>query len=248
MHAYSSILLALAALLALLLIGVAIWVLTPAQPQPQALAGLQPGPELAVDVDPWIAFQPNRPRSTGFVLYPGARVEPQVYAATVRAIAEEGYLSVIVPMPLNLAILAPARGQAAMQAFPQIEHWVIGGHSLGGAMAARFALSHPERVAGLVLWASRPARGDDLSQLTIPVTSIYGSDDTLVRPETIAASRAVLPAGTTFVEIAGGNHSQFGRYPAQLGSGAASISADDQRAQVVKATLTLLSAVDGGDR
>ena len=245
MHAHSSILLALAALLALLLIGVAIWVLTPAQPESQALAALEPGPEMAVGVDPWIAFRPNQARATGFVLYPGARVEPQVYAATVRPIAEEGYLAVIVPMPLNLAILAPARGQAAMQAFPHIEHWVIGGHSLGGAMAARFALSHPERVDGLVLWASRPAGGDDLSRLTIPTTSIYGSDDALVSPETIAASRAVLPAGTTFVEIAGGNHAQFGRYPPQPGSCPAAISPDQQQDLVVQATLALLAEVDG---
>lgn len=236
--------LAVTAALAFVLLGAGGWVSTPAQPEPAALAALVPGANVAVDLDPWIAFLPSHPQETGLILYPGARVDPRVYAGAARAIAEHGYPTLIVPMPLNLAMLAPERGLEVIRSFPQVKRWVVGGHSLGGAMAARFALSHPALIHGLVLWASRPTAADDLSSLAFPVASIYATEDVLMDPQTIAAARGLLPPDTTFVEIAGGNHAQFGRYPPQPGSRPASISPDEQQDLVVQATLALLAEVD----
>jgi pimeloyl-ACP methyl ester carboxylesterase len=247
MRTLRAIPLALGAVLGLVLLGAGGWVFTPARPEPDALAALVPGADVAVDLNPWIAFLPGHPRETGFILYPGARVDPRVYARAARAIAEHGYPTLIVPMPLNLALLAPEQGLDVIGSFPQVKRWAIGGHSLGGAMAARFALNHPHVIHGLVLWASRPAGTDDLSGLAIPVASIYGTEDGLVDPQTIAHSQALLPPDTTFVAIAGGNHAQFGNYPPQLGSGEASISADEQQAQIVLATLALLSEIEAAE-
>ena len=97
------------------------------------------------------------------------------YAPAARAIASAGYLVVMVPMPLNLAVLAPDRALEVQKAFPTVRQWVIGGHSLGGAMAARFAYKHPERVQGLVLWAAYPPGSDNLSNSTIAAVSISGT-------------------------------------------------------------------------
>ena len=65
-------------------------------------------------------------------------------------------------MPLNLAVLNPGAAQDVIDAYPAIESWVIGGHSLGGAMAAAFADDHPGIVDGLVLLAAFPASWNDL--------------------------------------------------------------------------------------
>ena len=82
-------------------------------------------------------FRPlDQEPAVGLILYPGARVDPRAYAPTARALVQEGYLVVIVPMLLDLAFFAPGRAAEVMAEFPGIEAWAGGGHSLGGAMAA----------------------------------------------------------------------------------------------------------------
>jgi len=144
-------------------------------------------------------------------------------------------------MPLNLAILAPDRAADVMAAFPEIDRWAVGGHSLGGAMAARFAYQNPDTVRGLVLWAAYPASTDDLSGLPLAVTSIYSTRDGLATGAKIAASRTLLPSGTRWVAIERGNHAQLGWYGPQPGNGTATVSRKEQQRQVVAATLELLS-------
>ncbi|MGC9335419.1 MAG: alpha/beta hydrolase, partial [Anaerolineae bacterium] len=118
--------------------GFAVWAYTPLGPMPEALAALQSGAEVQVKADPWLVFKPagDEP-TTGLVLYPGGRVDPRSYAPAARAIAAEGHVVVIVPMPFNLAVTGAGRAADVISAFPQVERWAVGGHSLGGAMASR---------------------------------------------------------------------------------------------------------------
>ena len=91
------------------------------------------------------------------IFYPGGRVDPRSYAPAARAIAAQGYLAVITPMPLNLAVFTPGRAAQVIAAYPEIHTWAIGGHSLGGAMAANF--SHKSRRgAGAVLLGGLPGQ------------------------------------------------------------------------------------------
>jgi len=171
---------------------------------PEALAALQSDAQVQVEAEGWLIFRPvGGERAVGLILYPGGRVDPRAYAPPARAIAAEGYLVVMVPMPLNLAFFGPDRAAEVMAAFPEVEHWAVGGHSLGEAMAARFAHGHPSAVQGLVLWASYPAASDDLSARELAVVSISGTRDGLATEEKIAASRSLLPAQTRWVTIEG---------------------------------------------
>lgn len=232
----------------LLAAGFVVWASTGPAPMPEALAALQSDDQVLVQEEPWIAFSPaGMEPSVGLVLYPGGRVDPRAYAPAARALAAEGYQVVIVPMPLNLAIFAPDRATEVMASFPEIGRWAIGGHSLGGAMAARFAHLHPDAVQGLALWASYPAAGNDLSDREVAVTSIFGTLDGVATGEEIAASRSLLPPDTTWVPIEGGNHAQFGFYGPQQGDNEAAISRLDQQEQIVSATLDLLAQVDARD-
>jgi len=188
-----------------------------------------------------LVFSPASSQSTtGLILYPGGRVDYRAYAPAAHQIASQGFLVVIVPMPLNLAVFNPGAAADVISAYPQIEHWAIGGHSLGGSMAANFAYSHPGSVEGLVLWASYPAESDDLSRSGIRVLSISGTLDGLSTPEQIANSAAFLPADTIWVTIEGGDHAQFGWYGAQPGDNFATISRVEQQAQIVQATVSFL--------
>jgi predicted alpha/beta-hydrolase family hydrolase len=231
-------------ILLVMVIGFLTWGLIIPEPMPEALAAFQTDSQVTVTTEPWLVFQPSdQIPSTGLIIYPGARVDPRAYAPIARSVAAQGYLVVIVPMPLNLAVFGANRAAAVIQAFPDIQHWVIGGHSLGGSMAALYADNHRDQINGLVLWASYPANNNNLSDSTIKVASIYGTQDGLATKDKIDTSRVLLPADTTWVPIEGGNHGQFGWYGDQPGDNPATISRQDQQAQIIQATLDLLKSV-----
>ena len=232
-----------------LALGFVVWALTGPGAMLEAQAALVSDSLIEVEDGEWLVFRPAEGHpTTGLIIYPGARVDPVAYAPLARAIAAEGNLAVITPMPLNLAILDPNQGLDVMDAYPQIDNWTIAGHSLGGAMAANFADSHPQTIDGLALWAAYPAQADDLSDQELIVTSIYGTNDGVTSLDDIRASELLLPADTDWIAIEGGNHSQFGWYGPQSGDNPADISREVQQAQIVQATLEMLSSISGVGR
>jgi dienelactone hydrolase len=238
------VLAAVGLLLAAGVVGLVIWGSTPQAATDSALQALVSDSAVTVTTGEWITFSPaGQAPQAGLIVYPGGHVDPRAYAPLARQIAAQGYRVVIVPMPLALAVMAPNRALQVMAQDPSIETWAIGGHSLGGAMSARFAYTHPDAVEGLVLWAAYPASTDDLSGYDLVVTSIYGTLDGLATGDKIDASRPLLPAGTRWVPIEGGNHAQFGDYGAQSGDNPATITAEEQHAQAAGATATLLEAM-----
>lgn len=227
----------------LLVIGFVGWALDTSDPMPDAITALRSDGQVRVEQGRWLVFAPvSTTPSTGLIFYPGAKVDPRAYAGSARSIAEQGYLVVIVPMPLNLAVFAPNRAAEVIAMYPDVQHWAVGGHSLGGAMAARFAHRQPDLVEGLVLWAAYSA--DDLSQRELQAVSIYGTRDGLATEAQVVASSRLLPAATRSVAITGGNHAQFGSYGPQSGDTPATIDIQTQQAQVVSATVTLLADLE----
>jgi len=225
---WKRIILSVVIFLVALTVGFVGWALTPLGPGPSALAALQPDTLVSVaSENGWTVFRPSSmPAQTGFIFYPGGRVDYRSYAPILRSIAESGFLVVLVPMPLSMAFFAPEKADEVFDAFPEIEKWALGGHSLGGAMAARYVFRHPEKDLALVLWGSYPAESDSLADRNILALSVYGSEDGSV--EKIEASRSLLPSETSWLRIEGGNHAQFGDYGLQPGDGQASISPQEQ--------------------
>jgi hypothetical protein len=236
----------LAAILLLAFGGFYGWASAALGPGQAALTALQNDPNVNVQVEQdWITFSPaSAPAKTGFIFYPGGKVDYRSYAPLLHQIAAEGYQVVLVKEPLNLAVFGVDRAKDVMAAYPDIQNWVIGGHSLGGSMAASFAYSHPGMVKGLVLWASYPAKNNSLADQDIKVTSIFGSQDGLATAEKIDASRNLLPSSTRWVRIDGGNHGQFGDYGPQPGDDAASITANEQWQQTVQASVDMLRSTE----
>ena len=244
MHKFWRVLAVILGLLVILMGGFVIWGSTPAKPMPEALMALQPDTQVTITEGNWLTFSPTGQQpETGFIFYPGGRVDARAYAPSARQIAAQGYLVVIVPMPLNLAVLDPGAAADVITAYPEVQHWAVGGHSLGGAMAANFARHNPDKIQGLVLWAAYPASSDDLSVSSLRVISIYATLDGLSTGEKIDASRALLPQNTIWTPIEGGNHAQFGWYGEQAGDNAATISRPEQQAQVIQATTQFLSSL-----
>lgn len=232
-------------LLVALLIFVGIPLLTSARkPLPEAVEALKSDGLVEVTHEPWLTFTPTRDTpDTGFVFYPGGRIDPQGYAPLLKAIASEGYEVVVPEMPLNIAAFRPSIADKIIAAHPEINRWVIGGHSVGGAMAAQYTAMHSENIDGLAFWASYPPDGADLSGLAIPVTSIYGGREIRVTDSRVGERKHLLPADTVYVRIEGGDHHQFGSYEIDPKDHRATISRDSQQQQILQATLSLLESV-----
>lgn len=182
-------------------------------------------------------FSPKNP-TAGFLFYPGGKVESAAYAPLMRALAEEDVLCVLIDMPCNLAVLNPNAAEGIPELFPDIESWYIGGHSLGGSMAASYAAKHPEELRGLVLLAAYSTA--DLTDTGLEVLSLYGSEDGVLNMEKYESYRKNLPENTAEIIIPGGNHALFGSYGAQEGDGEASISPIQQMQYTSEAILSII--------
>ena len=222
----------------------AVWLLNYYKATDEAVELIKREVSIKVTEENWLVFSSSKKESrTGVIFYPGARVEAKAYAPLAFEIAEEGYQVVIVPMPLNLAVFGINKADVLMETYPEIENWLIAGHSLGGTMASRYANNNAHKLKGLVLLASYPAESDNLSNKELAVLSVYASRDGLISLETIEESRELLPQKTKWVEIDGGNHSQYGYYGFQSGDKEAEISRGQQQQEIVAAVINFLETV-----
>jgi hypothetical protein len=223
--------------------GLLFFYLKPMDAMPEALNAMKSDSTVKVDRTKWITFTPFSSPTVGFIFYPGAKVDPRAYAPEMNAISSHGFLTVIVPMPLNLAIFGVNEADEVIHDYPYIKKWVIGGHSLGGVMAVSYANNHRDKISGIILWAAYPDDQDDLSASSIPVLVIYASNDGLATPQKIMEMKRLLPKDTQYVEIEGGNHAQFGWYGDQDGDNPATITRYAQQNIIVNASVNFLENI-----
>lgn len=189
-----------------------------------------------------LVFQPNTPNNKGLIYYPGGLVDPEAYAVTAQGIADAGYLVIIPKMPLNLAFTGINRADDIQAEFPEITSWVIGGHSLGGAMAAEYAKSNTARLDGLIMYASYPANNEEFIDFPIPILSITASKDP-GSPQQRAFYDVIADSATLFV-VEGGNHRQYADYEYQPNDGIPTISAQEQQEELIQATVQFLDELE----
>ncbi len=220
------------------------WATYARPPLPAAIEALESDDQVQIIDEPWLTFTPKRNTpTTGFIFYPGGRIDPRGYAALMREIASNGYLVVVPEMPINMAVFNPNIASEIIDYYPAINHWVIGGHSVGGAMAAQYTSKHADVIDGLAIWASYPPNSADLSNLDIPVVSIYGSREVRVNDTSVGERKHLLPEDTIYIRIEGGDHHQFGSYKINPADHLATISRETQHEQIIAATLPILEAV-----
>lgn len=242
MKTLKKVLIGITAIVIVMVGGFAVWGYSGGRPMPEALQSLSSDGKVSVENGRWLVFSPTEKDATvGYIFYQGGRVDYRAYAPYARALAEQGVQVVIPRMPFNFAVFGLNQAEEVIQAYPDISEWVIGGHSLGGAMAANYLSNHQDELAGLILLAAYPSTADDLSMFDGKVISISGALDGLATPDKIQASRILLPPSTTWVEIEGGNHAQFGWYGPQKGDHDALISREEQQSVFLQASMQLFS-------
>lgn len=218
----------LAALLGLGLAAATFWLAPyPAHPLPPAAASTSSA----------ILLEPDQAGTTGVAFLPGALVDPRAYQQIFAPIVEAGFPVYIAKPPLGIAFTVPDVVAQAETAMPQVQRWVVAGHSLGGAVAS----GQTDGAAGLILLGSFPI--GDISDAGVPVLSVSGSNDGLSTPADIDANKPKLPSDAQYVVIEGGTHAFFGDYGAQRGDGQPGVSREQAQAQAQTAMLEFLALV-----
>ena len=170
----------------------------------------------------FIVFEPIDPIA-GFIFYPGGKVEYTAYIPLMSALAEKGVLCILIPMPFNLAVLDMNAAKGMTDKYPEVDNWYIGGHSLGGSMAASFVADNSDDFEGLILLGSYST-----TQIALPVLSVYGSEDKVMNREKYDKYKTNISSSLTETVIDGGCHAYFGMYGAQYGDGIPSVSNEEQ--------------------
>ncbi len=164
-------------------------------------------------------YEPADDAVAGFIFYPGGKVEYTAYEPLMKECAARGLLCVLVKMPLNLAVLDMNAADGIVEHFPEVDNWYIGGHSLGGAMAASYVSSHTDDFRGLVLLGAYSTA--DLTGTELRVLSVLGTRDGVTDREKYDECLANLPSDLRELLLEGGNHAYFGMYGEQKGDGKA---------------------------
>ncbi len=227
---YKKLLIAASVLLiiAALLTGVFFWYVSDYyQADNAALHILDQNTDISTSDNLTILSSPT-PTDTAMIFYPGAKVEAEAYLPLLNQIRQNGITCILVHMPFHLAIFDSNAAKDIIPRFPDIEHWYMAGHSLGGAMASRFASNHPDQIEGLILLGAY-IYGDYPLENTL---TVYGSLDGLAAED--------IHYTTNTIRIEGGNHAQFGNYGSQAGDFPATISSEEQQKQTVAAIKTFI--------
>ncbi|WP_371739971.1 alpha/beta hydrolase [Frigoribacterium sp. VKM Ac-2836] len=227
--------------------GFFVWAKTPMSATASSLQAVADDDRVAVTSTPdTVVMRPaeTAPTGQGLVFVAGARVDPQAYEQTFAGLVATGVTVVIERPVLGFGILDPRPLSTFTDLAPEVDAWAVGGHSLGGVRACRYA-ADDLTVDALVLFGSYCATTDLSDDDELAVLSLGGSEDGLSTPTTIAEYRDMLPSGATVVEIDGSDHAQFGSYGEQPGDGSARISDEEARDRITRELTSFFAGVGG---
>lgn len=189
--------------------------------------------------DSWELHSTGETNNVGIVFLPGMLVDSRAYLPLLIPIAEQGAVVIIPKAPLGMVINGAQTVDKAIESNPYIDTWIVGGHSMGGAVATSVAESNSD-IDGLLIWASYSMQ--DMSNSDVEVVSIYGTNDPFADEKIINDTKEYLPTKTQYVEIQGGIHEYFGDYT-QPGDGNPDIDRASAEQQIINETLTFVESL-----
>ncbi len=213
---------------------------------PEVKAALESDAQVQVVDDEYLAFLPQgKTATTALLFFPEGREDVHAYAIPARTIAEEGFAVILVSRRgADIDADEEQRLPTVMADFPEIQIWIIGGHTWGGNVAASYVLNHPNQFSGLVLWATR-MDDLDLSALQLSTLYVFGTKDDENVDGNLTAGRAHLPEDfLTWVPVEGGNRVGFASFGPMAADVGADIPEAEQQAQAAQATLEFLRLIE----
>lgn len=179
----------------------------------------------------WVIESQIRGENKGDIVYhQGAFVDAKAYLPLAEKLALVGFNVYILDSWFDLPILSVNQAKNVIKQ-ESIERPILMGHSLGGVVASMVAENISNK--GLILLASYPSQNTDISKEEIRVLSFVASKDLIMDHENWTQAKSRLPEESLYINLNGGNHSQFGQYGHQKGDGVATITMDEQMDLIV---------------
>ncbi len=156
--------------------------------------------------DDYISYDNNS--EVGFIFYPGAKVDSEAYSYLSQINANV----YIAKFPFEMAMFDANAADQIIEENPDVTTWYIGGHSLGGVFANRYAVNNTDKISGVVFLGSYPADGD---QSDLPGLAMFGDQDLVVGDYN--EKLQFFTDSDEVVVLENANHSGFGNYGQQKG-------------------------------
>ena len=222
------ILVPLFAVLDVVVVSFFLWALNYYHAGETALAAMQSDDVVSVERtdNGWLFDGPSE--DDALIFYPGAKVEETAYAPLLRSLAEEKMDVYLIRMPLHLAFFGLNAADSVIEN-DTYDRYYLGGHSLGGAMAAVYAAGHEDEIAGEILLAAYPTK-----KTSVDTVLIYGSEDGVLNMTRVEKAKDLVTGRYDEYCIDGGSHAQFGDYGVQTGDGEAWITPEEQQKLALK--------------
>jgi len=181
---------------------------------PEALAYMESDEKVSVSFDnEWLVMQPaNKAPTQGIMFYSGAYCDVRGYSPVLRGMAEAGYLVVGPQMPFYFSIFAPNAADDVRAAYPEIKDWIVMGHSMGGAMAGRYADIHRDDLAGVIFLDGHPPEANDMSDSDLPTLHINRARADGSISQKFEDKKSLYSTDLTWVKVPGGIHMNYGAF------------------------------------
>ncbi|MCD8331810.1 MAG: alpha/beta hydrolase [Oscillospiraceae bacterium] len=181
----------------------------------------------------------------GFLIFSGAKTDERAYAYLAKLLHEEGYTVVIPKQRFHLSAFGTRHGLELMDSNPNIQKWILIGHSLGGMPVSRIAAARQDALRGIALLATFASV--DLSGLGIAAIRVTAEHDGVMNNEAMEKYSGNLPNHAVNIMLKGANHQGFAAYKSVSGrDGKASISWQEQNQQTVRLILDFFQIPSAG--
>lgn len=184
-----------------------------AAPAAEALAAMEGDGRITVEYNDYLTLTPaSATPKTGIIFYPGAYCDVRGYTPVWKEVAAQGYLVVSPKMPFDFAIFSPNAADKVRAAHPEIEQWIIAGHSMGGAMVGVYADNNRNNLAGVIVFDSHPPGSNSLADSDLPILLFERARADGSRSQKFIDNARLYPESAQLNLIPGGQHMYYGSF------------------------------------
>ena len=184
-----------------------------AAPAAEALASMVSDERVTVEYNDYLTQTPAAAKpKTGIIFYPGAYCDVRGYTPVWKEVAAQGYLVVTPKMPFDFSIFSPNAADEVRAAHPEIEQWIIAGHSMGGAMAGVYADNNIDNLAGIIVFDSYPPSSNSLADANLPILLFERARADGSRSQKFIDNASLYPQSAELTLIPGAQHMYYGSF------------------------------------